>query len=122
MFFRVVVSNARICFSQNSVDFVGWLIDPLDVVQAMKEVAEEGISAARHLRGDIYEVRAGGSNCIYRVLFSQEDDLVMSSCASKLLRKKHSELHLQSSLWRRSAYTIGARERRTLVNDIAYKA
>ncbi|MDP9328720.1 MAG: hypothetical protein M3P10_10965 [Actinomycetota bacterium] len=32
--------------------------DAAAIVAAMKEVALDGLTAARHLRGDIYEVRA----------------------------------------------------------------
>lgn len=42
------------------------------VVAAMREVAIEGLSAARHLRGDIYEVRAVAERASYRVLFATE--------------------------------------------------
>lgn len=33
---------------------------------------EEGLAAARHMRGEIYEVRAEGQNTAFRVLFAQE--------------------------------------------------
>lgn len=46
--------------------------DAASVVAAMVEVREEGLSAARHLRGDIYEVRAEGSTKTIRVLFAPE--------------------------------------------------
>lgn len=36
----------------------------------MKDVAELGNIAARHLDGEIWEVRADGLNAIYRVLFA----------------------------------------------------
>ena len=42
------------------------------IVAGMKEVAERGLAAARHLRGDIYEVRAHASTRSFRVLFSAE--------------------------------------------------
>lgn len=42
------------------------------VVAAMKEVAGRGRAAARHLRGDIYEVRAQASTRSFRILFSAE--------------------------------------------------
>jgi phage-related protein len=42
------------------------------VVAAMKEVAQRGRAAARHLRGDIYEVRAQASSRSFRILFSAE--------------------------------------------------
>jgi hypothetical protein len=43
-------------------EFLGGLDDgdAAAVIAAMKDVAIEGLSAARHLRGDIYEVRALG--------------------------------------------------------------
>jgi phage-related protein len=46
--------------------------DAARVVAAMKEVAAEGLSAARHLKGEIYEVRATGTRGTYRVLFANE--------------------------------------------------
>jgi hypothetical protein len=41
-------------------DFIDRLTDEeaASVVAAMKEIAERGFPAARHLRGDVYEVRA----------------------------------------------------------------
>jgi len=38
----------------------------------MKYLAVEGMRAARHLRGDIWEVRVDGAKRTYRVLFSSE--------------------------------------------------
>jgi len=47
-----------------------------EVVAAMKDVAQNGLSVARHLQGDRYkdlwEVRADCGNVTYRVLFSPE--------------------------------------------------
>ena len=34
--------------------------DRAEIATAMKEVEDEGLSAARHLRGNLYEVRADG--------------------------------------------------------------
>lgn len=42
------------------------------VLAAMNDVAENGLKVARHLRNDIYEVRADGKDVIYRVLFATE--------------------------------------------------
>lgn len=42
------------------------------IVAGMKEVADRGLSAARHLRGDIYEVRADAPTRSFRILFSAE--------------------------------------------------
>lgn len=42
------------------------------VVAGMKEVVARGLAAARHLRGDVYEVRADASTRSFRVLFAGE--------------------------------------------------
>ncbi len=46
--------------------------DAAAVVAAMKDVRETGLGAARHLRSDIYEVRADGDRQTYRILFAPE--------------------------------------------------
>jgi phage-related protein len=46
--------------------------DAAEVVAAMKEVAREGLRSARHLRGDIWEVRVASERKAFRVLFSPE--------------------------------------------------
>ncbi len=46
--------------------------DAAAVVAAMKEIQERGTPAARHLGGDIYEVRAEGDRQTFRVLFATE--------------------------------------------------
>lgn len=46
--------------------------DAAAVVAAMREVQDLGLPAARHLSGDIYEVRAEGDRQIFRVLFATE--------------------------------------------------
>lgn len=46
--------------------------DAAEVVAAMREVRREGLSAARHLRGEIYEVRADGKDATYRILFAEQ--------------------------------------------------
>lgn len=43
-----------------------------EVVAAMKEVAREGLPAAKHLRGEIYEVRADAATRSFRILFATE--------------------------------------------------
>lgn len=42
------------------------------VAEAMAEVRVEGLRAGRHLRGDIWEVRAAGDRQAFRVLFAPE--------------------------------------------------
>jgi len=51
--------------------------DRAEVVAAMKDVALNGLSVARHVRGEIYEVRATGVNRIYRVLFASETKFIL---------------------------------------------
>ncbi|MFP5225292.1 MAG: type II toxin-antitoxin system RelE/ParE family toxin [Actinomycetota bacterium] len=46
--------------------------DAAELLAAMKEVSMVGLSAARHLRGDIWEVRSFSDTRGYRVLFSRE--------------------------------------------------
>ena len=55
-------------------EFLDLLSDPdaAAVAQEMRDVAKIGLSEARHLRGDIYEVRAEGDRQAFRVLFAPE--------------------------------------------------
>lgn len=46
--------------------------DAAAVVAAMRDVRDVGLAAARHLRGQIYEVRADGDRQTYRILFAPE--------------------------------------------------
>ncbi|MEN9799300.1 MAG: Phage derived protein Gp49-like [Pseudomonadota bacterium] len=43
-----------------------------EVSAAMKHVALEGLAVARHLRGEVYEVRAEGRTRSFRILFATE--------------------------------------------------
>lgn len=43
-----------------------------ELLAAMKDVQINGLRVSRHLRGDIYEVRADGQRVTYRVLFAAE--------------------------------------------------
>jgi phage-related protein len=49
------------------------------IVAAMKEVGQLGLGRSRHLRGDIYEVRADGDRRSFRVLFAQETKFILLS-------------------------------------------
>lgn len=46
--------------------------DRAAVTAAMADVAQNGKKVARHLRGEIHEVRADGEDVIYRLLFATE--------------------------------------------------
>lgn len=58
------------------------------MVAAMKEVREEGLKAARHLDGDIYEVRADGAEAIYRILFAPQGRYKQVMLALEGFKKK----------------------------------
>jgi phage-related protein len=49
-------------------------VDAAAVAASMKDVREHGMVAARHLRSDIYEVRADGDRQSLRILFAQEGE------------------------------------------------
>ncbi|HEY7356716.1 MAG TPA: type II toxin-antitoxin system RelE/ParE family toxin [Ktedonobacterales bacterium] len=55
-------------------DFINQLSpeDMATVKAAMNDVAREGLIVARHIRGEIYEVRANGSRQSFRILFATE--------------------------------------------------
>lgn len=42
------------------------------VIAAMKEVQRDGLPAAKHLRGDLYEVKADTADRFFRVIFAAE--------------------------------------------------
>jgi hypothetical protein len=46
--------------------------DAAEVHAAMRDVRDRGLRIARHLRGEIYEVRAVGADNSYRILFAAE--------------------------------------------------
>lgn len=48
--------------------------DKAAILAAMKEVRRDGVRAARHLRGELFEVRADGGRVIYRILFAREGE------------------------------------------------
>jgi phage-related protein len=62
--------------------------DKASVLAAMKEVRDHGLRAARHLLGDIYEVRADGDRVIYRVLFAAEGERGRILLALDAINKK----------------------------------
>ena len=70
--------------------FIEGLSDPdaASVVAAMKEVRSSGLAAARHLDGDIWEVRAAGDRVIYRILFAPEGKNQQVLLALECFKKK----------------------------------
>jgi phage-related protein len=59
-----------------------------EVVAAMKEIAREGLRFARHLRGDIWEVRVEAESKAFRVLFSPEAQFQQVLLALEAFTKK----------------------------------
>ena len=59
------------------------------VVAAMKDVAQNGLRAARHLRGEVYEVRAEAERQAFRILFAQETTFILLSLMG--FRKKRAK-------------------------------
>ena len=62
--------------------------DLASVVAAMQEVRRQGLQAARHLDGEIHEVRAGGKGVIYRVLFAPQGKHKQVFLSLEALKKK----------------------------------
>lgn len=62
--------------------------DAAIVAAAMKEVAIVGLRAARHLRGEIYEVRADAAYVTFRVLFAAEGKRSQILLALEAVSKK----------------------------------
>lgn len=83
-----------------------------EVLAAMKDVQLNGLPVARHLHGDIYEVRATGAHGSYRVLFATEGArgqvlLAVSAFNKKTQKTPPQEIALaQRRLtdWRRRAH------------------
>lgn len=69
------MSPSPITLSHRPVrDFLDSLKDPdlAAITYEMREVARLGLREARHLRGEIYEVRAHGETQRFRILFAVE--------------------------------------------------
>ncbi len=62
----------------------------------MKEVRKQGLQAARHLDGEIYEVRADGKGVIYRVLFAPQSRHKQVFLSLEAVKKKTQKTPLQT--------------------------
>jgi phage-related protein len=62
--------------------------DAAAIAAAMRDVLANGLGVARHLRGDIYEVRADADRVIYRILFATEGRYSQVFLALEGLKKK----------------------------------
>jgi phage-related protein len=103
------------------MDFLDELADGevAAIVAGMKEVSERGLVAAKHLRGDIYEVRAEAASRSFRLLFSAEGRfghvlLSLSVFAKKTQKTPSRELDLAERRlrdWRQRGTGRGGRDR-----------
>jgi phage-related protein len=82
-------------------DFLDALTDEelAEVVAAMKDVSAEGLAAAKHLRGELYEVKAEAPTRSFRVLFATEGRfgqvlLSLSAFVKKTQKAPKQELEL----------------------------
>jgi phage-related protein len=77
------------------------------IVAAMREVAEYGLERARHLRGDVNEVRAFSEHRDFRILFAQEAKFILLSLSafskrtSKIPKKELELAESRLADWRR---------------------
>jgi phage-related protein len=81
-------------------DFIEELTDEetAEVVAGMKEVANDGLPAARHLRGEIYEVRIDAHSRAFRVLFACEgkfNHVLLSLVAFAKKTQKTPQKHIE---------------------------
>jgi phage-related protein len=70
-----------------------------EILAAMEDVQVNGLPVARHLIGDVYEVRADGHQATYRVLFVAEGKssqvlLALSAFSKKTQRTPPDEIRL----------------------------
>lgn len=86
------------------------------MVAAMKEVAVEGLVGARHLRGDVYEVRAEARTRSFRVLFAAEgrrSQVLLSLSAFEKRTQKTPRAELELAEVRLRDWRARARRRRS---------
>ncbi len=74
-------------------------IDAARVLAAMRDVRLNGLRVARHLRSDLYEVRADGIDESYRVFFAVEGRkgrvlLALSLVSKRTQQARHGDLGL----------------------------
>ena len=75
--------------------------DKATVLAGMEDVRERGLRAARHLDGDIWEVRTDGDRVIYRILFATEGRWGQVLLALEVLTRRPEDARPRSS-WRES--------------------
>lgn len=89
-----------------------------EIVAAMKEVSSLGLVVARHLRGELYEIRADGAVRSFRLIFTVEGRrgqvlLSLSAFEKRTQRTPRRELELAEGRlrdWRSRARPRGVRK------------
>ena len=71
------------------------LADRAEIAAAMKEVEVKGLGSARHVRNDIYEVRANGATQTFRILFATEGRFSQVLLALESFSKKTQRTPIQ---------------------------
>lgn len=91
--------------------------DRVEILAAMADVRVNGLEVARHLRGDVWEVKATGDRVIYRVLFATQGArsqilLALSAFEKKTRKTPPSEIALAERRladWRHRARSTGSK-------------
>jgi len=94
--------------------------DKAAILAAMKEVRREGVRAARHLQGELFEVRADGERVIYRILFAREGEhsqVLLSLVAFKKKTQKTPIAQIELAARRLRDWRSRSREAATEAND-----
>ena len=69
------------------------------IIAGIKEVLDRGLVASRHLRGDIYEVRADARTRSFRLLFSNEGRRGRILLSLSVFEKRTQKTPAGSSRW-----------------------
>jgi len=89
--------------------------DAADIVAAMKVVAKEGVRHAKHVEGEIYEVKAEGNRQTFRILFVRKGEHHQVLLALEAFSKKQERLPRETiELTKRRLRDWRARARRTI--------
>lgn len=91
-------------------DFLDTLSDAqaAQVLAAMRIVAVSGLVEARHLRGDVYEVRASIGGQAFRVLFANEGRRGQILLALEGSKRSRSGRRPERSSWPRRGLSTGS--------------
>jgi hypothetical protein len=82
--------------------------DAAAVLARMAEVRQRGLVAARHLEGDIWEVRVDRNRVIYRVLFAEEGSRGRVLLAREGFKRRRRRRLGRRSSWRSAGSATGA--------------